>query len=113
MSRASSSRDNGDCPASPLCTRYFDHLYFCYTPTWQLTQLYRRGELDSCQGAFRDWWDCLLNKAKPDPQVEVRRSAAGRTQARRGGKSRNRGRAGARLRLVPCPNPACVRRRPA
>ena len=54
------------------CMRYFDVLYFCYSPVYQLNQLYRRGELDTCQGAFRDWWDCLALKAKPDAAVEVR-----------------------------------------
>jgi hypothetical protein len=84
------------------CTRFFDHLYFCYTPTWQLTQLYRRGELDSCEGAFRDWWDCLLHKAKPNPEVEVRREAA-QLQA---SASRRKIAAGARRgALLPCAVP--------
>ena len=84
------------------CTRYFDHLYFCYTPTWQLTQLYRRGELDSCEGAFKDWWDCLLNKAKPNVEVEVRREASW-THA---SASQRKSCAGARRSaLVPCAVP--------
>ena len=58
------------------CTKYFDVLYFCYSPVYQLNQLYRRGELDSCNGAFRDWFDCLANKAKPDAAIEVRPHAS-------------------------------------
>ena len=74
------------------CTRYFDVLYFCYSPVYQLNQLYRSGELDSCHGAFRDWLDCLTNKAKPDAAIQVRLDAAGRHQRGRGA-SRPRGRA--------------------
>lgn len=62
---------------APLnCTRYLDLLYFCYSPVWQVSQLYKQGELDSCTGTWGRLADCLKLKAKPDPAVRALLEAA-------------------------------------
>ena len=55
-----------DRPASIGCTKYADALYLCYSPFWQVTELYRRGEFDSCASKWGQLTACLTLKAKPD-----------------------------------------------
>ena len=63
---------SGEKEQAPLnCTRYLDLLYFCYSPVWQVSQLYKQGELDSCTGTWGRLADCLKLKAKPDPAVRA------------------------------------------
>jgi len=68
---------SGEKEQAPLnCTRYLDLLYFCYSPVWQVSQLYKQGELDSCTGTWGRLADCLKLKAKPDPEVRALLEAA-------------------------------------
>lgn len=57
------------------CTQYFDALYFCLSPVHQVDALYRRGEFDTCNQTGRDWLDCMANKARPDPAIQVREAS--------------------------------------
>ncbi|KAJ7522514.1 hypothetical protein O6H91_18G015300 [Diphasiastrum complanatum] len=47
------------------CTRYFDALWFCYSPVYQMTEYYRDGTFDNCRGKWKDLFDCLSLKTKP------------------------------------------------
>ncbi|XP_042018189.1 uncharacterized protein C227.17c-like isoform X1 [Salvia splendens] len=52
------------------CTKYFDALYFCYSPFYQMQQYYRIGELDNCFGKWSALYDCLCLKTKKATEVE-------------------------------------------
>jgi hypothetical protein len=54
------------------CTRFADALYFCYSPVYQVQQLYRRGTLDDCSGRWGALYDCMSLKAKPNAELEAR-----------------------------------------
>jgi hypothetical protein len=58
--------------ASLSCTRFADALYFCYSPVYQVQQLYRRGALDDCSGRWGALYDCMSLKAKPDAELQAR-----------------------------------------
>ena len=44
------------------CVKYFDALWFCYSPGHQLKQFYRFGNVDDCTGAWSSLWDCLSKR---------------------------------------------------
>eukprot|EP00951_Prasinocladus_malaysianus_P026816 scaffold239011_cov39-Prasinocladus_malaysianus.AAC.3 len=46
------------------CLKYFDALWFCYSPVHQMTEYYRYGVLDSCQGHWSDFMNCMARKTK-------------------------------------------------
>ncbi|KAL3651032.1 hypothetical protein CASFOL_007435 [Castilleja foliolosa] len=52
------------------CTKYFDALWFCYSPVHQLQQYYRIGALDNCSGKWSALYDCLNLKTKRASEVE-------------------------------------------
>lgn len=69
---ASSSSSSSSSP-SPLqqqqqhqepesCVKYFDALWFCYSPGHQLKQFYRYGNVDDCTGAWSSLWRCLSKR---------------------------------------------------
>lgn len=51
------------------CVKHFDALWFCYSPVFQLQQLYRYGEVDDCTRHWRDFYDCLKKRTKFADQV--------------------------------------------
>ena len=57
--------------AAPSCTRFADALYFCYSPVWQVTELYRQGRLDDCKGKWGELYDCLSLRARPNAELQV------------------------------------------
>jgi Protein of unknown function (DUF3128) len=68
---------NGDvsqaAPAKQLsCTPFVDQLYFCYSPVWQLQELYRQGHLDDCKAKWSQLFECASLRAKPDAEARVR-----------------------------------------
>ncbi|KAL6511914.1 hypothetical protein OROGR_021511 [Orobanche gracilis] len=52
------------------CSKYFDALWFCYSPVHQLQQYYRLGALDNCSGKWSALYDCLILKTKRASEVE-------------------------------------------
>lgn len=44
------------------CVKYFDALWFCYSPGHQLKQFYRYGNVDDCTGAWSSLWRCLSKR---------------------------------------------------
>ena len=44
------------------CVKYFDALWFCYSPGHQLKQFYRYGNVDDCTGAWSSLWACLSKR---------------------------------------------------
>lgn len=54
------------------CTKYFDALWFCYSPVYQMKQYYVYGTVDDCKGHWSKWFNCLKQKTKF--KDEVRRS---------------------------------------
>ncbi|KAL8461703.1 hypothetical protein ACS0TY_032171 [Phlomoides rotata] len=52
------------------CTKYFDALWFCYSPVHQMQQYYRLGSLDNCTGKWGALYDCLALKTKRVSEVE-------------------------------------------
>jgi hypothetical protein len=60
---------------SPHASGFLDVLYFCYSPVWQVSNLYKHGQLDSCAGKWGQLVDCLQLKAKPDSGVRARLEA--------------------------------------
>ncbi|XP_047972952.1 uncharacterized protein C227.17c isoform X1 [Salvia hispanica] len=66
-----SSENEDAAPRRRLsCTKYFDALYFCYSPFHQMQQYYRVGELDNCFGKWSALYDCLCLKTKKASEVE-------------------------------------------
>ncbi len=59
-------------PPATSCSRFLDAVYFCYSPVWQVTELYRQGQLDDCRGKWGELLDCLSLKAKPDAELQAR-----------------------------------------
>ncbi|WZZ25762.1 uncharacterized protein C227.17c isoform X2 [Brassica napus] len=53
------------------CTKYFDALWFCYSPYYQMQQYYRVGKLDDCTKKFSALFDCLSLKTKSASEAEV------------------------------------------
>ncbi|GFP95392.1 hypothetical protein PHJA_001683500 [Phtheirospermum japonicum] len=67
----SSEKDEDAVPRRRLsCTKYFDALWFCYSPVHQLQQYYRQGALDNCSGKWSALYDCLNLKTKRASEVE-------------------------------------------
>ncbi|XP_057786580.1 uncharacterized protein C227.17c [Salvia miltiorrhiza] len=64
--------ENEDAPPKKRlsCTKYFDALYFCYSPFYQLQQYYRIGNLDTCTAKWGALYDCLCLKTKRASEVE-------------------------------------------
>ncbi|KAI0488202.1 hypothetical protein KFK09_028029 [Dendrobium nobile] len=52
------------------CTKYFDALWFCYSPFHQMEQYYRYGHFDNCSGKWSSLFDCLSLKTKRPDEVE-------------------------------------------
>ncbi|WZY69547.1 hypothetical protein YC2023_001787 [Brassica napus] len=52
------------------CTKYFDALWFCYSPYYQMQQYYRVGKLDDCTKKFSALFDCLSLKTKSASEAE-------------------------------------------
>ncbi|XP_020530772.1 uncharacterized protein LOC18446677 isoform X1 [Amborella trichopoda] len=52
------------------CTKYFDALWFCYSPVHQMQQYYRLGVLDNCSEKWNALVDCLNLKTKRTSEVE-------------------------------------------
>jgi hypothetical protein len=75
--------DAAAAPRAPLsCTRFADALYFCYSPVYQVQQLYRRGALDDCSGRWGALYDCMSLKAQPNAELQARPSRAPCSRAR-------------------------------
>ncbi|XP_022898503.1 uncharacterized protein C227.17c-like isoform X3 [Olea europaea var. sylvestris] len=53
------------------CTKYFDALWFCYSPVHQMQQYYRLGDLDNCSGKWTALVDCLSLKTKRSSELET------------------------------------------
>jgi hypothetical protein len=49
-------------PPPESCVKYFDALWFCYSPGHQLKQFYRYGNVDDCTGAWSQLWACLSKR---------------------------------------------------
>lgn len=49
-------------PQPESCVKYFDALWFCYSPGHQLKQFYRYGNVDDCTGAWSSLWGCLSKR---------------------------------------------------
>ncbi|KAL6566908.1 hypothetical protein OROMI_015312 [Orobanche minor] len=66
------SEEEGDAaPRRRLsCSKYFDALWFCYSPVHQLKQYYQIGALDNCSGKWSALYDCLTLKTKRASEVE-------------------------------------------
>eukprot|EP00762_Andalucia_godoyi_P000894 ANDGO_03850.mRNA.1 hypothetical protein len=66
--------ENAKKPYRPrvACVDFFDRLWFCYTPGHQLTQLYRYGQIDTCQESLSTMWECMKLKVFPDETRETR-----------------------------------------
>lgn len=56
-------------PPRESCVKHFDQLWFCYSPVFQMQQLYRYGEMDNCQGHWKQLWQCLQKRTKFANQV--------------------------------------------
>lgn len=54
--------DAQTCAKPENCTKYFDALWFCYSPVFQLKQYYIYGNLDNCQGHWNRWYQCLKQR---------------------------------------------------
>ncbi|KAJ0239779.1 hypothetical protein HA466_0233630 [Hirschfeldia incana] len=52
------------------CTKYFDALWFCYSPYYQMQQYYRVGKLDDCTKKFSALFDCLSLKTKSASEAQ-------------------------------------------
>jgi hypothetical protein len=72
------SSEEKAAPASVACTSYFDALYLCYSPFWQVGELYRQGQFDSCSAKWGQLTACLSLKAKPNE--EARRALTEKVQ---------------------------------
>lgn len=60
-------------PPPESCVKYFDALWFCYSPGHQLKQFYRYGNVDDCTGAWSQLWACLSKRTvrfAPDSSEE-------------------------------------------
>ncbi|KAK4440654.1 hypothetical protein Salat_0400300 [Sesamum alatum] len=67
----SSGKEEDAAPRRRLsCTKYFDALWFCYSPVHQMQQYYRLGALDNCSGKWSALYDCLALKTKRASEVE-------------------------------------------
>ncbi|GER47026.1 chaperone DnaJ-domain superfamily protein [Striga asiatica] len=67
----SSEKDEDITPRQRLsCSKYFDALWFCYSPVHQMQQYYRLGSLDNCSGKWGALYDCLNLKTKRASEVE-------------------------------------------
>lgn len=51
------------------CTPYFDALWFCYSPVYQMNQYYIYGTVDDCTGHWRELYNCLKKRTKFKEQV--------------------------------------------
>ncbi|CAA0813166.1 Expressed protein [Striga hermonthica] len=68
----SSEKDEDTTPRQRLsCSKYFDALWFCYSPVHQMQQYYRLGSLDSYSGKWGALYDCLNLKTRRASEVEV------------------------------------------
>ncbi|KAH6833243.1 hypothetical protein C2S53_008971 [Perilla frutescens var. hirtella] len=66
----SEKEEAAEPPRRLSCTKYFDALYFCYSPVHQMQQYYRLGDLDNCLGKWSALYDCLCLKTKKASEVE-------------------------------------------
>ncbi|KAI3450662.1 hypothetical protein Pfo_007327 [Paulownia fortunei] len=67
----SSEKEEAAAPRRRLsCSKYFDALWFCYSPVHQMQQYYRLGALDNCSGKWSTLYDCLRLKTKRASVVE-------------------------------------------
>ncbi|PIN00988.1 hypothetical protein CDL12_26515 [Handroanthus impetiginosus] len=67
----SSEQEEAAAPLRKLsCSKYFDALWFCYSPVHQMQQYYRLGALDNCSGKWSALYDCLMLKTKRASEVE-------------------------------------------
>lgn len=58
-------------PPRESCISRFDELLFCYSPVFQMQQLYRYGDMDNCQSQLTQLWQCLKKRTKYADQVIV------------------------------------------
>ncbi|KAK6163473.1 hypothetical protein DH2020_000337 [Rehmannia glutinosa] len=67
----SSENEEAAAPRRRLsCSKYFDALWFCYSPVHQMQQYYRLGAFDNCSGKWSALYDCLNLKTKRASEVE-------------------------------------------
>ncbi|KAK4409036.1 hypothetical protein Sango_0484600 [Sesamum angolense] len=61
----SSGKEEDAAPRRRLsCTKYFDALWFCYSPVHQMQQYYRLGALDNCSESGVQFMIVWLSKRK-------------------------------------------------
>ncbi|KAM0826340.1 hypothetical protein ACQ4PT_068953 [Festuca glaucescens] len=60
----------GPPPPRLDCIKFFDALWFCYSPFHQMQYYYRYGDFDNCFGKWGDLVDCLSLKTKRKAEVE-------------------------------------------
>ncbi|KAL6782605.1 hypothetical protein ACKKBG_A07450 [Auxenochlorella protothecoides x Auxenochlorella symbiontica] len=51
-------------PKRQSCIPYFDALWFCYSPVYQLTEYYVEGKLDDCTQHWTNFINCMKQKTK-------------------------------------------------
>ncbi|KAE9597121.1 hypothetical protein Lal_00007741 [Lupinus albus] len=64
MSSEKESSSNSTVKPKLRCSKYFDALWFCYSPVHQMQQYYRLGVLDNCTDKFKALFDCLMLKTR-------------------------------------------------
>jgi hypothetical protein len=62
--RAESSSSETATSTSVSCTKYFDALWFCYSPVHQLKRYYVHGDVDDCVGHWGTLMACLKQKTR-------------------------------------------------
>ncbi|XP_019422767.1 PREDICTED: LOW QUALITY PROTEIN: uncharacterized protein C227.17c-like [Lupinus angustifolius] len=70
MSSEKDSSTNSTVKPKLRCSKYFDALWFCYSPVHQMQQYYRLGVLDNCTDKFKALFDCLMLKTKSNSELQ-------------------------------------------
>ncbi|CCI40364.1 hypothetical protein ABG067_004889 [Albugo candida] len=54
----------------PYCKWFLDRAFYCVSPINQLTQYYRRGELDSCKGTWNNIYHCFRSSLMEEERAK-------------------------------------------
>eukprot|EP00210_Caulerpa_lentillifera_P005632 g5385.t1 len=46
------------------CLKYFDAVWWCFTPAHQIESYYINGQVDTCDESVKDFFNCLRGKLK-------------------------------------------------